>query len=72
MARYGQAIKELVVTRRLPPKIAALETAAREVGIAVHKQLRVTAGDRHGRMKPADYNRGTECESRMPVSRMPA
>lgn len=67
MARYGKAINERVVARRLPPKSAALETASREVGIAVHKQLRVTAGDRHGRMMPAGYNRGPECESRMPA-----
>ena len=35
MARYGQAMKERVVARLLPPESAALEAVSREVGIAV-------------------------------------
>jgi len=35
MARYGQAMKERVVARLLPPQSAAIEAVAREVGISV-------------------------------------
>ncbi len=33
MARYGQAMKQRVVARLLPPESAALEDVAREVGV---------------------------------------
>ena len=34
MARYGQAYKDRVVARLLPPESAAVEVVAREVGVA--------------------------------------
>ena len=35
MARYGQAMKDRVVARLLPPESAAIDAVAREVGISV-------------------------------------
>jgi hypothetical protein len=35
MARYGQAMKDRVVARLLPPESAPIEAVAREVGISV-------------------------------------
>ena len=35
MARYGQAMKQRVVARLLPPESAALEDVAREVGVGM-------------------------------------
>ena len=35
MARYGQAYKERIVGRLLPPKSAALDVVSREVGVSV-------------------------------------
>ena len=35
MARYGQAYKDKVVARLLPPESSAVEVVAREVGVSV-------------------------------------
>ena len=35
MARYGQALTDRVVAKRLPPESAAVEKVSREVGISV-------------------------------------
>ena len=35
MARYGQAMKDRVVVRLLPPESAPIETVSRDVGISV-------------------------------------
>jgi transposase-like protein len=35
MARYGQAFKDRVVARLLPPESAALQDVSREVGVSV-------------------------------------
>jgi len=35
MARYGQAMKDRVLGRLLPPASAAIEEVSREVGISV-------------------------------------
>ena len=35
MARYGQAFRERIVARLLPPESAALEVVSREVGVSI-------------------------------------
>ena len=35
MARYGQAFRERIVARLLPPESAAIEVISREVGVSV-------------------------------------
>ena len=55
MARYGQAYKDKVVARLLPPESSAVEVVAREVGVSVAtlerwraEALVNGAGDRRG------------------------
>ena len=40
MARYGQAYKDRVVARLLPPESAAVEVVAREIGVAARMPQR--------------------------------
>ena len=35
MARYGQAFRDRIVARLLPPESAALEVVSREVGVSI-------------------------------------
>ena len=55
MARYGQAYKDRIVARLLPPESAAVEVVSREVGVSVATlerwradALANGAGERHG------------------------
>jgi transposase len=59
MARYGQAYKDRVVARLLPPESAELDEVSRAVGLSVTTLLRwradavsATSGDRAGAGSP--------------------